>query len=51
TKKSIEGIYEVFQELCPHWEYRQVDEGGHMGPVTRPDLVNPIILDFLGKVF
>ena len=50
TKKSIEGIYEVFQDLCPQWGFEEVDEGGHMAPVTRPDLVNPMIMNFIKAV-
>jgi pimeloyl-ACP methyl ester carboxylesterase len=51
TKEPIKGIYEILKQDCPHWEHQQIREGGHMAPVTRPDLVNPIILEFLNKVF
>ena len=51
TPNSIKGIYEVLQKMCPHWEYQEVADGGHMAPVTRPDLVNPIIVEFVRKVF
>jgi pimeloyl-ACP methyl ester carboxylesterase len=51
TTASTMGIYEIFQQICPHWEFQQVSEGGHMAPVTHPHLVNPIILGFLEKQF
>lgn len=51
TKKSVAGVYEVFQDICPHWDFKEVDEGGHMAPVTRPDLVNPLIMNFLKAVY
>lgn len=50
TTRSIEGIYELLREQCPHWLYQEVPGGGHMAPVTRPDLVNPLIVDFLDSV-
>lgn len=50
TVQSTLGIYEIFQQICPHWEFQVITEGGHMAPVTHPDLVNPIILDFLRKI-
>jgi len=49
TPRSIRGIYRVLQDLCPHWEYREIAEGGHMAPVTRPDLVNPLCIAFLDR--
>ncbi|MBT7950745.1 MAG: alpha/beta hydrolase [Gammaproteobacteria bacterium] len=51
TKASTMGICEIFQQICPHWEFQEITEGGHMAPVTHPDLVNPLILDFLRKIF
>ena len=51
TKKLVAGVYEVFQDICPHWDFKEVDEGGHMAPFTRPDLVNPIIMNFLKAVY
>lgn len=51
TKQPIKAIYEIFAEVCPHWEYQELAEGDHMAPVTRPDLVNPIVIDFIKGVF
>ena len=49
TVNSIIGIYEVFQQMCPHWEFLVVEEGGHMAPVTHPDAINPHIINFLDQ--
>jgi pimeloyl-ACP methyl ester carboxylesterase len=47
TKRPmIEGI-QVLREQAPHWRYRELPEGGHMAPLTRPDLVNPLVDEFL----
>ena len=47
TTQSIKGINEVLRGICPHWRFGEIPEGGHMAPMTRPDLVNPMIIDFL----
>lgn len=31
---------------CPTWTFQEVT-GGHMAPLTRPDLINPLIVSFL----
>jgi pimeloyl-ACP methyl ester carboxylesterase len=43
----IREIVALFRRSCPSWTYRDVEAGGHMAPLTRPDLVNPLILSFL----
>ena len=35
------------REACPGWSFRSLPEGGHMAPLTRPELVNPIVREFL----
>jgi pimeloyl-ACP methyl ester carboxylesterase len=47
SPRPIQEIVELFQEWCPHWQYERVMDGGHMAPLSRPDLVNPIIASFL----
>jgi hypothetical protein len=27
----------------PHWHFHEIEAGGHTAPITRPDLVNPLI--------
>jgi pimeloyl-ACP methyl ester carboxylesterase len=48
TRLPIREIVELFARACPHWAFRYIAEGGHMAPLTRPELVNPIVRDFLG---
>lgn len=38
-----------FAKGCPQWTFAQVPEGGHMAALYRPDLVNPIISEFLKR--
>jgi len=47
TPRPIREIVELLADACPHWTYAQVAEGGHMAPVARPELVNPIVKRFL----
>jgi pimeloyl-ACP methyl ester carboxylesterase len=48
TRRPIREIVELFAAGCPTWSFRSVREGGHMAPLMRPDLVNPIVREFLG---
>lgn len=50
TKQPIKAIYEILKGACPDWDYQELDEGGHMAPVTRPDLVNPVVIDFVKSI-
>ena len=47
TRRPIREIVELFAEACPHWSFRSITQGGHMAPLTRPDLINPIVREFL----
>lgn len=47
TRTSIREIVALLRQACPGWTFRFLDEGGHMAPLTRPDLVNPIVAGFL----
>ena len=47
TRRPIREIVEIFAEGCPGWSFRSLPEGGHMAPLTRPELVNPIVREFL----
>ncbi len=38
---------EVLRHAFPRWAFREVGEGGHMAPLTRPDLVTPVLSAFL----
>ena len=47
TRAPIREIVDLFTKRCSHWSFASVVDGGHMAPVTRPDLVNPIVSEFL----
>ncbi|MCU1398714.1 MAG: hypothetical protein JWN62_1823 [Acidimicrobiales bacterium] len=47
SRRSLKEIVEVFAAANPHWSVAHVAEGGHMAPLTRSDLVNPVIEQFL----
>lgn len=47
TKRSVREIFELFREHCKRWSFAEIPEGGHMAPLSRPELVNPIIQRFL----
>jgi hypothetical protein len=47
TTLPIRETVELLRGAHPHWTFREIAGGGHMAPLTRPDLVNPIIAEFL----
>jgi pimeloyl-ACP methyl ester carboxylesterase len=47
TRLPIREIVAIFASACPHWRFRAVPASGHMAPLTRPELINPIIREFL----
>jgi pimeloyl-ACP methyl ester carboxylesterase len=47
TRRPIREIVEILAEGCPGWSFRSLPEGGHMAPLTRPELVNSIVQAFL----
>lgn len=47
TRLPIREIVGLFEHACPHWTFQTVPEGGHMAPLTRPELVNPLVAAFL----
>jgi pimeloyl-ACP methyl ester carboxylesterase len=47
TRRPIQEIVELLAAACPHWSYAQIAEGGHMAPLVRPELINPIVRRFL----
>lgn len=42
TRRPIREIVELMRAHTP-WRFESIAEGGHMAPLTRPELVNPII--------
>ena len=47
TRLPIRAIVDLFEDHCRHWVFRTITEGGHMAPLTTPELINPIIREFL----
>src|SRR6266508_653793 len=47
TRRPIRELSELLLNAAPGWRLVEIPEAGHMAPMTRPDLVNPIIVDFL----
>lgn len=47
TRRPIREIVELLTEAYPWWSHVYIEEGGHMAPLTRPDLINPIVREFL----
>ena len=47
TVAPIRAINALLRRHCPFWTYREIAEGGHMAPLTRPEMINPIVRSFL----
>jgi len=43
----IREVTAILRRACPAWFYRDVPGAGHMAPLTRPDLINPLVTEFL----
>ena len=50
TKRPIREIVDLFMVACPHWTFKEIPEGGHMAPLFQPNLVNPIVREFLDSI-
>jgi pimeloyl-ACP methyl ester carboxylesterase len=47
TVLPIREITALLRQSCPMWTYKDVSGGGHMAPLSRPDLINPLVRSFL----
>ena len=47
TRRPIREIVALLADACPHWSFQTIAEGGHMAPLTRPELINPLVRQFL----
>ena len=47
TRRPIRAIAEILAQASPGWTFSDIPAGGHMAPLTRPDLVNPMVAAFL----
>lgn len=48
TVLPIREITALLRRYCPPWSYKEAT-GGHMAPLTRPDLINPLVVSFLSS--
>lgn len=47
TVLPIREIIALLRRSCSAWTYKEIAGGGHMAPLTRPEIVNPLVCDFL----
>jgi len=47
TRKSTRTIAELLRREYPRWHFHEIESGGHTAPISRPDLVNPVIAGIL----
>lgn len=47
ARRPIREIVRLFASKCPNWSVARIGEGGHMAPLTHPEVVNPLIANFL----
>ena len=47
TVLPIRDIEALLRHAAPHWYHQHIAGGGHMAPLTAPQLVNPLIVTFL----
>jgi pimeloyl-ACP methyl ester carboxylesterase len=47
TTRPSREIVETLLHAAPHWAFASICDGGHMAPLTHPQIVNPIIKNFL----
>jgi pimeloyl-ACP methyl ester carboxylesterase len=47
TRSPTRSIGDRLAELTPHFSVRWLPGLGHMGPLTHPEVVNPIVTQFL----
>ncbi len=50
TTAAARAVVDVLRELWPSASYVEIEGASHMGPVTHPRRVNPIIARFLDSV-
>jgi pimeloyl-ACP methyl ester carboxylesterase len=50
TRHPTRAIASLLTSMHKHWHLYELEGGGHMAPVARPDLVNPIIAEILAEL-
>ncbi|MEL6957779.1 MAG: alpha/beta hydrolase [Pseudomonadota bacterium] len=49
TVRTISEIVSLMKRGIPQWQFVEIERGGHMAAMTKPDLMNPIIADALSR--
>jgi pimeloyl-ACP methyl ester carboxylesterase len=49
TRRTTASVAALLARAHPKWKLHEVAAGGHMAPLTRPDLVNPLIARLLDE--
>ncbi|MCP5074890.1 MAG: alpha/beta hydrolase [Rhodobacteraceae bacterium] len=49
TVRPLVEIVDLMRENCRSWTFKTIDRGGHLAPLTHPDLVNPLISSLLSR--
>jgi pimeloyl-ACP methyl ester carboxylesterase len=49
ARRPLRELAELLAGACPEWTFHSIADGGHMAPLTRPDLVDPVICAFLDE--
>jgi pimeloyl-ACP methyl ester carboxylesterase len=47
TARTSQEIVDLLSQARTDWEFVRIPEGGHMAPLTHPQLINPIIQAFM----
>lgn len=47
TRRIFSEIFELVIVACPHWTFTELVEVGHMAPLTHPNQINRVIIEFL----
>ena len=47
TVFPIREITAILRRSCPMWTFKEIVGGGHMAPLTQPDVINPLVSSFL----
>jgi len=51
TRAPTHALATLLTSTYRHWRLHEVATGGHMAPVARPELVNPVIAEILAEAF
>jgi pimeloyl-ACP methyl ester carboxylesterase len=47
TVLPVREIAAILRQSCSAWIYQELPGAGHMAPLTRPDVINPLVSSFL----